>query len=473
MSKCSRCSSDIPEGIFVCPVCGLDVQLVPNYETIDLDMMIRHNDSAEKKIEQLVGKRKDRKRGIVISRVVIALCAFALVAATAIGVIVPVSAIKASLAADYDNFETAYNDALKLYEAGEYQDAYNAICTALEYDEDNVDALVLQARITYELENMDEALSILLVLIAADNTCEAAYEALAQIYADAGEFDNLAELMEDATEEIRQALSEYVVSAPEFLVEAGSYSEDQNVIISCDDGCDIYYSTDESAQFEDYTLYTDTLCISEGATTVYAVSVNQSGIRSKTVSKSYTVKYDVPDAPVILTSSGSYSGSNSTITIEAAEGCTIYYAVDSKPGTDSNVYTEPIQMTSGKHFVYAVAVNELGVMSYMSAMWYEYTETVAQTTTQTYSAPASSVYSSAEQADESDADNEETESEAEEDTIEEDAAQIEDAISDEAETEAETDTTQSTDESDSADEVQSQTDTAADEVIGEETTEEE
>ena len=380
MTTCIRCGAEIPDGVFVCPVCGLDVQLVPDYETLDLDMMLLQNYDKENKIGQLEERREARRRQMRKSKRTKALCSAAIAAFAVVGITIGAMNIRSTMADTSGGFEAAYDDALKMYEDGEYQDAYNAINTALGYDDDSIEALVLKARIAYfGLENMDEAVTILRNIISAEPSSEAAYEALLEIYAAEGEYDIIADVMDNASDAIREAFSGYIVNQPSFSPNGSMFSEDQDITLSADSGCEIYYTTEASAEFEDYILYSEPVHVTEGSTTITAIAVNADGIHSRAVKNTIDIVYDAPAAPVFATSSGIYEGDDNKVAINGAEGCTIYFAVDGKPSTESTVYSEPFEMREGKHFVYAIAVNEKGVSSGISAIWYEYTPG-AQTT---------------------------------------------------------------------------------------------
>lgn len=392
MIKCDRCGADIPDGSYECPSCGQAVQLVPNYEMLDLEMFFRQNNTQEKKVEALQERHEARRKQNRMKKLLTRLCAFAIAAVAAIFVIFTVFTIRSSMdvSAD-DQFGTALSDAKQMYEDGDYQEAYNAVCTALEYDEDNEEALILKAQIAYfGLDNKDEAVSILRNLIAADSECEDAYQALLDLYADAGEYDIIAELMDSASANMKQTFADYIVPVPALSVDEGTYNEDQSIEMNAQDGCEIYYTTDAEAGFDDYILYEDALELTEGEASVNAVAVNAKGIRSKTVSKTYKIVYDVPNQPEFATASGTYQGDDDEVTINTVEGATIYYAVDAKPTTSSAMYAGPIKMQEGKHFVYAIAVNARGISSPISAIWYEYTAQTSQSSGNTYNSGSSS-----------------------------------------------------------------------------------
>ena len=87
------------------------------------------------------------------------------------------------------------------------------------------------------------------------------------------------------------------VAKPTFSPEVGTYTEAQNVEISCTtDGAEIYYSTDgTSPTKETGTKYTSPISVSK-TTTIKAVAVKEGWIKSSVA----TAKYTITDSPVAV-----------------------------------------------------------------------------------------------------------------------------------------------------------------------------
>lgn len=83
-----------------------------------------------------------------------------------------------------------------------------------------------------------------------------------------------------------------VVNAPKFTPEAGTYYSKQNVTISADAGCDIYYTLDGTAPTTASTKYTAAIEIAK-TTTVKAIAAKDSK-----VSEVATAEYVISDAAV-------------------------------------------------------------------------------------------------------------------------------------------------------------------------------
>ena len=373
MAKCSHCGADLPDGEVICPSCGREIQLVPDYETLDLNVMVAQNGLDERHTQRLENQREQRKKDLKNIRLIRILLSVAIAAVAAIGISAAVMTIRATMtsAQDYDN---VYKQALEQYEAEDYQNAYNTVEKALEFQSDSQEAQILKAKIAFKLDKADEAVNLLRSLISNDEECVDAYQALLDIYVEQGAYDQIYEFMSGVSNTtIRQQFADYLVEAPLFSMESGVYNEEQEITLTSSSGLPIYYTTDGSDPTNQSTLYTEPIHIGQGETVVKAVSINDAGIYSPTETRTYEINFDAPSAPVIETASGEYTGDNNKIVINVPEGCTAYYAFDAKPTTEGAVYTGPIGMLEGKHFFYAILVNEKGVSGAMSAATYTYT----------------------------------------------------------------------------------------------------
>ena len=388
--KCSHCGASLPEGEMVCPVCGVEVQLVPNYETLDIDMMVEQNNMGEKANQQLSEQRLERKKYLRRKKLIRIIIALAIAAAAAVGIFFAVQNIRSNMEEAVVEFEDVYAEAQTAYENGEYQNAYNIIHEALNMKPDDVNAQVLKAKIAWKLENENEAMSILRVMVAEDPSCEPAYQALVDLFMEKGDYDALYELLSAASDNgIRQKFADYLVSPPVFSLDEGTWNEEQDVSITADPGAVIYLTLDKTHPNENSQVYSAPIHISEGETTIIAIAVNAAGIHSPMVVKEYGVNFEAPDSPVIKTPSGSYSekDKDNKITVEFPADCKCYYSFDKKPTTADSLYTEPVEMQEGSHIFYAMLENEKGITGPIAAATFVYvTETPTPSPTQAVTA---------------------------------------------------------------------------------------
>lgn len=98
--------------------------------------------------------------------------------------------------------------------------------------------------------------------------------------------------------------------------------------------------------------------------------VNDYGIESEVVSKTYIINLAVPNAPEVELYSGEYT-EPMMISVEGLEGCRIFYTTDgSDPTEDSVPYTGPIPMPLGKTLFKFVNISEEGVSSEVTLRTY-------------------------------------------------------------------------------------------------------
>ena len=132
-------------------------------------------------------------------------------------------------------------------------------------------------------------------------------------------------------------------------------------------------------------VYTAPLFLETGEYTISAFFVNDYGIESDIVSKTYIINLSVPNAPEVDLYSGEYT-EPTMIAVEGIEGCQIYYTTDeSEPTQDSVPYTGPIPMPLGKTLFKFVNISEEGVPSEVTTRTYTLTLRDAIPTTQAVS----------------------------------------------------------------------------------------
>ena len=97
---------------------------------------------------------------------------------------------------------------------------------------------------------------------------------------------------------------------------------------------------------------------------------NNSSIKAGELKVTFTLSKSQVTAPWMDLESGDYYEA-SYISINADEGCTIYYTYDgSTPSENSSKYTGPIEMKRGNYVLSAIAVDDSGVISDVSSAVY-------------------------------------------------------------------------------------------------------
>lgn len=122
------------------------------------------------------------------------------------------------------------------------------------------------------------------------------------------------------------------------LTAGGNFVGSKKVEISCaTEGAEIYYTTDGTEPTEDSEAYVEAFDVTE-TTTVKAIAVNEAGA-SNVATAVYT---RVAATPEISFDEATFEESVE-VTIEAAEGTTVYYTLNGKtPTKTSDEYTNPL-----------------------------------------------------------------------------------------------------------------------------------
>ena len=370
MKKCSQCGAAMNDDEMFCPVCGQEVQLVPDYETMESRIyeQKKRKEQEEERIRQEEEQaqleeaaRRARKKKKIILGVVIAV-----LAAAAVGCLLFVFR-----GGSGDGFETQMRKAETAYSNNNYEEALSYVEKALSLEGNSPEALTLRAQIFDKMGDQEKAARELEGVIADNPNYEAAYGILIRIYSDLGEPEKIRELLENCTNSsIKDKYSSYVCEDPEFRPKAGTYNEELSVEITCSGKTDIYYTTDGSDPTENSRHYTKPIELGEGTTVVKAMAVNGQNIRSGIVEAKYTVNLTEQELK-ISPAPGSYTAADGgKITVTVPTGCTVYYAFDQRPDTGSSRYGGPVSMPDGTHTFYAIAVNDSGRVAYSGSAVY-------------------------------------------------------------------------------------------------------
>lgn len=370
--QCKRCGIEIPGGEVFCPRCGEEVQLVPDYNSVEYMIQqkkateelkqredqerIKKQFKAEKKAAEL--KRKRRKRAVWITVILLFL-----MAVTTVGLIY---FIQYSRDHSYDyQYQMAYD----AYEQEAYDTAKQYAHRALELHPTSDNAMLLLAETYLHMQETDTGIEYLMRYIELHPDSIEAYARIINAYESEDRLEDIRMLFEECNNDI--ILAEFVSYIPtevEVLTEPGAYTEKTYVELSCDRG-NIYFTTDGTIPGLDSTIYTEPILLEEGDTKIQAICYSQSGIPGTVVTAEYSVTYAIPDPPFISPASGEYD-SGTTITVIVPDGCEAYYAFDSIVTDSDKQYTGPVEIPDGEHIFSVIVVSENGKQSYPSSETY-------------------------------------------------------------------------------------------------------
>ena len=402
--KCVHCGANIPDDQMICPVCGAEVQIVPDYNPLDdvlarevrgsvegATRQIRTDDIRRYRREDLTKNinstrvlsedemeriRSNRKKSVNNERNQAELrrqrqarqqkrleaakrkrrrLLFAL---AAVIILIGVGI--------YVAYENSYTGMMKKgYRAvneKEYTAAEKYFDRAIIKDKSRPDAYVGLAEIYLDQNDTDGAEDVYLSAIETQPTNEILYQAAIDFYMETEQPEKVASLLEDCEDDnVLDSVSEYVCEAPEFKPEEGTYKEVQEITISSDTEGEIYYTTDGTdPTAKTGEKYKEPILLEkEGTTEIRAIVVNMKGIPSGVISQTYTIEFPIADAPAVTPSTGRYTAPQK-ITITVPDGYTAYYTTDgSEPTASSAKYTGPIDMPANTTTTFnAVLIND-------------------------------------------------------------------------------------------------------------------
>lgn len=392
--KCPNCGNELEDGHLICEQCGEEIRIVPDFEPeiensitetlstlaalqeggnaddgfSQTDVQVTEQDSKKKQDRD---KENDRKKRSAPGRngrkgwLAVSLIIFAAIAL-----------ISGGAYAYYTGMvEYRIDKAKKYAEKGSYQEAVACLEDAYASYPDEAQLLFLEADYYYLMKDNVRAVEVLSRIIEREDfpyeDLVEAYDKVITIYANQGMYQEINELLKNCPEtEIVNMFQRYLALVPEFSYVEGSYDEVIPLKLSSNTAGTIYYTTDGTQPTKDSPVYTAPLFLESGEYTVSAFFVNDYGIESEVVSKTYIISLPVPNAPEIELYSGEYT-EPSMIVVDEIEGCDTYYTTDgSEPTADSVPYTGPIPMPLGKTLFKFVNISEEGVSSEITARTY-------------------------------------------------------------------------------------------------------
>lgn len=382
--KCINCGSEIKAEHKICPYCGKNIQIVPDYSVYDEDdinIILESANDADKNKEierkerqarvqarkKAAAEAKKRKTKLTVLIVVIS-CA-----------LLVVSGFVAKIIIDKNN-SSSYAHQMKKGDSamfsGNVEEAEKYYMKALEIKPDDINVRLELADLYLDQKDTKKAESLLKEVIAKDSVNYDAYRMLYDIYSDAGDTEAILRLREGVkSNKILAIFSDYSVDTPVLSLDSGSFKQDIKLTISAKKNVEIYYNTEGLDPREHGTKYKGAFEVKgEGMHTVKVVTKNELGVYSDIISETYIIKYEVPADPVVNPSGGTFT-TETYIHLTVPSGCTAYYTWDrTDPTEESAKYVSPILIPEGENIFSIIIINDkTGLMSGIYRGRYIYT----------------------------------------------------------------------------------------------------
>lgn len=357
--KCIYCGEELDEGDRFCPKCKKAAQIVPDYSLYEDDylkqVLAEENlpKSIKKKTVDAAQRAKQQKKTQMKILGAVAGVVFVLVMA----LLVLAAAIRSNHA---NSVSYQLSQAEKAYLKGNVEDAVSYYERALELDQNNNEIRIKLARLYLELNNDKDAEELYKQVLRSDKANREACKNLINIYDKRDDLDAVLSLRERVDQSLFPLFENYMVPAPEFSLESGTYETEQTLMLRNTKDCQIYYTLDGSDPVTNGILYSSPLTLDENGKTylVKAVCVNRKKVYSDVKARSYTIKFRPPDMPIVTPDGGDF-GIRTTISITVPDGCSAYYTWDSStPNVYSSRYTQPIVVPEGNHILTVVIIDD-------------------------------------------------------------------------------------------------------------------
>ncbi len=380
--KCPHCGQEMPEGHLLCDHCGEEIRIVPDFEPeIETEIensitealsaltSIQEDETAEEGTKDAAaGTEEDSGKAAVLA----AVKSWRPQIILGLVILFAVAIISYALYAYHIHTVDYQIGRARTYaEKGAYQQAIACLEKAHREHPEVAEILFLEADYYY-LQQMDAyALSTLMRIIDSEQIppysaedVEEAYAKIVTIYANQEAYAQINELLLSCdNERVVSRFQSYLAMEPEFSYVEGTYAEVIPLKLSSNTAGTIYYTMDGSRPDKSSQVYTAPLFLETGEYTISAFFVNDYGIESDVVTKTYVINLAVPNAPEVELYSGEYTEAT-MIAVETVPGCRTYYTTDeSDPTADSVPYTGPIPMPLGKTLFKFVNISEEGIAS--------------------------------------------------------------------------------------------------------------
>jgi tetratricopeptide (TPR) repeat protein len=248
-----------------------------------------------------------------------------------------------------NSYDYQYQKAEEAYQNGQWEEALEIADRCLELDDTSIDVRLLKIKIYQQQGLTDTVIEKTLSLLKKDPANQEAYEILLPIYIEREKYQAISDLLAECpVQAVTDKYADYLALPPEFGTEEGTFSTSISLKLIAGGTGNIYYTLDDSKPGKYSDRYTSPIKLISGTYRVSAVYVNNYGVSSEVVTKTYQIDSDVQMIPDISADSGSYEIPVIISVSVPDQEDAVYYTTDgSNPTMDSNIYTTPFTMPLG------------------------------------------------------------------------------------------------------------------------------
>lgn len=365
---CKKCGAKIQEGCVYCSVCGTEVQLVPDYNLLDEDILsgILQKEANEKSEDSLFKNKSGKKLSVIIWG---GICIVLILAVLTLFFV-----FREIKNRHRNTYDYQYQAAEEYLAEGDSSNAVLHLKKALELRPNDRQAKERLLEIHLSRKEDKAAISILEDFVKEDKRDKESVKKLIALYDKNQEYKKINSLCDEVkSSDMLDLFADYMVEQPKFSKISGTYPHPIHISISSAKNYDIFYTTDGRDPASYGLPYEGELSLDEeGTTSILAIAKNEKGICSETVKAEYTIRYEPPSMPSVTPSGGTYSEPQ-MITIHVPQECTAYYTWDgTDPSEGSFRYTGPLEMPQGNQVLSVVLVNSAGLKSSIYRVNYIY-----------------------------------------------------------------------------------------------------
>lgn len=344
--KCPSCGNEMKPGKLYCENCGEDVHIVPDFEAEVEAHMQNHLES----LKDVFASPKEEEKEKISKRQLFlylgyAICVLCIIGFFGAGFYLLFQKDKSAV----DYLEVARSAS----KAGKYEDAISAYENALKQDDSLFEAKLEMVELYFYLDDTTAYVDMLSSLIR-DSSLSASqlsscYGKLIAYYDKQGDIQAIQQLITGCNNSaIASQYEEYFAPKPTFDKQSGYYTSVMPVrITDSSKAGTIYYTLDGSEPNEKSIKYMAPIVLDSGKTVVKAVFISKTNVKSEIATATYNIEIGEPDAPTVLTVSGTYY-EPTLIEVEIEDGDIYYTSDNSKPDQYATLYTGPIDMPYGK-----------------------------------------------------------------------------------------------------------------------------